>query len=393
MKDSNDVSRKRLIGLGLVLALLLLGYESFRLVANPARVPVDDFVEYWAAGRLNLSGDNPYAADQLLALQQEVGWQESSALVMWNPPWTFPLLMPFAMPAYPVGRFLWLIANSAVIFLCADRVWRHYGGEARRRWIAWIIGFTFMPALSALSSGQISAFMLLGIVGFLHYVRRGRWWEAGAATVLVAIKPQFLYLFWIALLVWVFAHRRWTVLLGAGMAGLAALALAMAINPAVLGQYLGAAAGEPPLYWVTPTLGAALRLIFGPERHWLQFAPMIVGVTWFILYWHRHRGQWQWDDALPLLLLVCVVTTSYGWEFDQVVLLVPVLYMVNRLLRRREPVIAGLALGYYLVVEMVAFYLKLRPVNEFWFVWLAPAFLFGFWLVSRERAWNRQPLS
>jgi hypothetical protein len=336
MKVSRGISRKRLVWLGLALAVLLLGYESFRLVSNPAHLPVDDFVEYWAAGRLNLARGNPYAANQLLGLQQGAGWRNPSALMMWNPPWTFPLLMPFAMLPYPVGRLLWLMVNFAVVLLSADRIWRHYGGQAERRWVAWLLGFTFMPALSALSSGQISAFMLLGIVGFLHYVRRGQWWGAGAATVLVAIKPQFLYLFWIALLLWVLAQRRWAMLLGAGLTGLAALAIAMVVNPSVLGQYFGATAGEPPLYWVTPTLGSALRILFGPERHWLQFAPMSVGVIWLAVYWHRHGARWQWDTEIPRLLLVCVVTTSYGWEFDQIVLLVPVLYVVTTRLVQQQ---------------------------------------------------------
>ena len=57
--------------------------------------------------------------------------------------------------------------------------------------------------LLAFKLGQIVPFMLLGLVGFLYFVRRKQWWLAGMMTVFIAIKPHTLYLFWFAMLLWV----------------------------------------------------------------------------------------------------------------------------------------------------------------------------------------------
>jgi hypothetical protein len=53
------------------------------------RQMVNDFIEYWAAAKLLLSGGNPYSTEQLLQLQRTVGWSKNEALLMWNPPGTF----------------------------------------------------------------------------------------------------------------------------------------------------------------------------------------------------------------------------------------------------------------------------------------------------------------
>ena len=56
--------------------------------------------------------------------------------------------------------------------------------------------FAFLPTLFALQSGQIGPLLLLGAVLFLECERRGWPVLAGAATVLLAIKPHLAYLLW-----------------------------------------------------------------------------------------------------------------------------------------------------------------------------------------------------
>ena len=58
--------------LGLIVMVAILVYLISRLVAVPGLL-ANDYLAYWAAGRLNLTGGNPYAADQLLALQRGEG--------------------------------------------------------------------------------------------------------------------------------------------------------------------------------------------------------------------------------------------------------------------------------------------------------------------------------
>ncbi len=375
--------RSPLLKWAVVIILTAILVWQIAHLTDPTVVPVDDFVEYWAAGRLNLTDGNPYAPDQLRTLETEAGWPEDEPVVMmWNPPWTLTLVMPFGLLSYSTGRLLWLGLHFVLILLCADWAWRLYGGPSHRRWLAWLIAFSFAPSLFVLNMGQISTLILVGVLGFLHFGKQGRWGLAGASAALIAIKPHLLYLFWIAVLLWALDQRHWSVLLGGALAGLAATAIPLAFNPNVISQYLVTALNEPPLYWATPTLGAVLRLLLGVDRHWLQFAPTMIGLSWFLIYWQRRKHRWDWTEQMPLLLLVSVLTTSHGWEYDQVVLLPAVMQAAVWVYESKQRVAAGLAVGVHLAITSIAIAINIVIGSNFWYVWLAPVLL-AFYLILR----------
>jgi hypothetical protein len=58
-----------------------------------------------------------------------------------------------------------------------------------------MLAFCFAPVLGCLTSGQSSAFLLLGFCLFLYFHQR-RPFTAGAALLLMAIKPHLFLVFW-----------------------------------------------------------------------------------------------------------------------------------------------------------------------------------------------------
>src|SRR5947199_356754 len=93
-------------------------------------------------------------------------------------------------------------ARPRLLPLLLDGAWRQFGGSPQYRWVAWLLALTFLPCHFLLVTGQLGGLILLGFVGFLYFLRRGREGWAGAALVLAAVKPQLTFLFWIALLLW-----------------------------------------------------------------------------------------------------------------------------------------------------------------------------------------------
>src|SRR5438046_3097649 len=100
--------RPLLVWIGLAGTLIVLVVWVTHLVATPSVLPPVDFAMYWAAGRLNASGDNPYDPERIRALEREAGRELSDRVVMFTPPWTLPLLTPFALLPSRVGQLLWL---------------------------------------------------------------------------------------------------------------------------------------------------------------------------------------------------------------------------------------------------------------------------------------------
>lgn len=372
--------RLGLLLLALTAASLLLFSRLNSAPRGLSSLALLDFVEYWAAGRLNLHGENPYDPVQVDQLERSVG-RDKDGILMWNPPWTLALVMPLGLLDCRVAHVFWLGLHLMVLVWCADALWRVYGGAAETRMQARMLAFAFVPTLFCLTVGQIGPLLLLGAVAFLVAIKQGRDGWAGAATVLLAVKPHLAYLFWIVLLLWIVRQRRWAVLGGGVLTGGLALGVALLFNPHVLNQYWYTFTHQPPSQYRSPTLGMALRLFVGEEHFRLQFLPMLPGLAWLALYWRRQRQDWDWSERLPILLLMSMLTAPYGaWLFDLILLLVPVLQRAAAV--RRDAWHAPLAVFAVLnglVVVQLTF-----EVEYFYFLWMAPALLLAY-LALRPR--------
>ena len=380
-------SPRLLLMVGVLLACLgVIGWKGSELLADPSVFPPDDFVEYWAAGRLNALGQNPYDGTLLLPLEQHAGRDTDEPVMMWNPPWTLILAMPVGLLKARAAQLLWLAASLVTVVGCADRLWALYGGPTGLRWVGWLLALTFLPTLFVLQAGQIGPFILLGVTGFLLAERAGRPWQAGAAGVLVAIKPHLAYLFWIALAVWAIRRpvpTRWKVIAGGVLAGALATAVPLACNPDVVDQYRDALTHRTPEQWKSPTLGSLLREVFGAERFDLQFAPALLGLAWLAATgWRGRHREWDWANRMPMLLLASFVTASYGaWPFDLVVLLPAVIQVGAGMATngdRGRVLVAG---AVYVAFNAAALAMNLTHCTSETFVWMAPSLLAAYALL------------
>ena len=362
-----------------LLCIWLLRLADLRLL------PVDDFVEYWAAGRLLLQGANPYAPEQLLALQKLQGWRDSRPDVFYSPPYVMPLVLVISVPSYQLARGLWLVGCLIATLVSSWSLWNLYGGPTQPRWCSQVLAMTFIPTVFALAIGQIGPLILLGSVGFLAFAERRNWWRAGACVVLIAIKPQLLYLLLVAFLLWALSTRTWRALGGLVVTMSVSTALVLLLDPRVLGQYARMVRAYPPSQFTTPTLGALLRFGLDRSGFWLQFVPPLLGLGWFALYWRRHRTAWSWSQAAPLLVLVSLVTTAYGWQHDLITALIAVVaafaWLRGAVLPRPLSVLLTLPFVAFNVLALVPVVL---PANVFWMhLGLAPILLVWFLIVSR----------
>jgi hypothetical protein len=360
---------------------LAIGALAFCSPQGLQGLPLMDFAEYWAAGRLNATGANPYDPQLIEELERQAG-RDGAGLPMLNPPWTLALVMPLGLLPAHTAHLLWMALQAGALIWSARALWDYYGGNPAQRPVALVLTFTFVPTFLALLLCQISPLLLAGAVLFLVCQRRGRDGWAGAATVLLAIKPHLVVLFWLALVPWAIARRRWWVLIGAALAGLAATGVALCLNPAVLRQYLELMADRPPVIYRTPTLGTLLREAWGEGPFWVQYLSLIPGILWLVPCGLRHRHDWDWGRQLPLLLLVSLLVAPYGaWPFDLVLLLVPVLRVAARLVAKDcdpDPRIGRAALALHLAINGTAAVMVAGFVHFFWFLWMTPALLLAY---------------
>jgi len=386
-----------------VVLLAGIGAAGWYLTEHPQVWMPDDYVEYWAAGRLNLTGGNPYSADELLPLEGYAGRDTDEAVMMWNPPWTLTLAMPLGALPPRLGQVVWLVLSLAAVAASVALLWNTYGGPTEKRWVGLAVAFTFMPTLFVLQTGQISAFLLLGCALFAWCAKRGYHFAAGAAAVLVAVKPHLAYLLWPAVGLDAIVNRRWRIVLGGVVTGLVATAIPMIFHPNVWADYFEAYRNSPvpPSKWVSLTLGVVLRLAYGTDHFWLQFIPMGLVVLAFGWHWTKNAKRWDWAEQLPSLVACSFVTAPYGaWHFDLVLLLLPLLQRATDLVNRPRELpgtvthpaahAAG-SLGWIvpllvLVAMNAAMFVMSRfQMWSFWYCWVAPLVLVGYAFTARRR--------
>ena len=373
-----------------IFAVFLLIGDIVHAAADTATTEpkyVRDFVEYWAASRLLLSGKNPYGPQELFELQRSVGWSDSIPLLMWNPPWTLSFTLPFGLASFDVAQVLWFLVNTFIVVFCAKQLWFIYGGPPIAYRKAWLVLLTFAPAYLVLILGQIGPLILLGLVGFLLCARNKNWKWAGAFTILVFIKPQLLYLVWIALSLWTIEKRQWQLMTGVAVAGFIAATIPLMFSPSVYADYvqLNAIKTLPTPYdWQTPTVGGAARLLFGGAKIWLQFVPSFIVITWLVFHWQKSKHKWDWAEQLPSLIVVSLATAPFAWSFDYIVLLPAIIQVASWLSRRgllwyESPVV--IVYGVIMMLYLLLFFVS---PNDFWRFWLGPAFVVAYVIFHRQ---------
>ena len=370
--------------------LLLAVCVAYLLVRNAPllRAPAvpNDFAIYWAAGKKVLAGGNPYAHGHEL-LQQQIRFREPEPLVLRNPPWTLPLLLPFSLVDFSPAQKLWLGCGLLAV-LVSDYWLAELYGSPPRRILGWLAAAAFLPIAVVLAIGQIGPWLLLGIAGFLHYEAQGKYAWAGAFLFLLSVKPHLALTFWVALALFVFLHQQWRIALGF-LAVLAMMsAIALVVHPAVFREYAqlwGANAGF--VAEVNPTLGGLCGLLL--HAQWGQFVPAILSLIWLAYYWRRHTRAWSWKDHAPMLLMVSMLVTWYGWFFDQVVLVPCVLQAVFSALSLSARARFLYAIV-YLGINVIVLALILNHRTTFWYTWTMPAWLLLYWSILRTSRSGKQ---
>jgi hypothetical protein len=385
-REHNKRSRSLTVIITLLICLLTAGRS---LAADQPPSSGDffpgDFLEYWASARLLLDGKNPYSPEEQFALQRSVVADTKQPLMMWNPPWTLSFVLPFGLLGFPLALALWSILILLCLLFCSAHLWRIYGGPPDRYRVAWLTCFSVVPTYLTLYVKQIDPLVLLGIVGFLYFHERKRDWLVGLSLTLVAIKPHLVYLFWIALIVWLLDQHQWKVILGAAAGGVIASLIPLMFAPDIFGQYLdlySTNAAPKPFDWKTPTLSTALGLLFGQSNVWIRYVPAAFALTWFVFHWRKNRSEWNWTQETPLLLLVSQATTVFAWVWDQILLLPVLIYAAVWATRGGPTRSVVVAIVGFLIIDLAPILVMsgvLIP-DGFSLFWMVPLFLLVYWI-------------
>ncbi len=275
----------------------------------------NDFIEYWAAGKLYVQRLNPYSGPMILAIEKSRGFAPADPLIMLNPPWIMPLVAPLGFLPAIDALILWILA-------CAGCLWASIlllELPSKNRGLA----FLFAPVLGTFMMEQSSPFLLLGLSLFLRFHRQ-RPFLAGAALLLMALKPHLFLVFWVALAADCVYRKRFAIMAGFASSLAIVSGLVMLVVPRIWQDYLDVLRASTLDKNAYPTLPSLIRATIDVNRVWIALVPSCIAVVWSAWYYWRRRTVWDWRREGMPVLLATVLTSPYSWISDQVVLLAPV---------------------------------------------------------------------
>lgn len=315
--------------------------------------PQHDFIEYWSAAHLLCARANPYSLLEMLKLQNAFGWHEGDPLMFVCPPWALPLIAPLGVvSSYGTAWIVWMAVLVVSLALASRLLMDLYFQELRipevsdTSFCRCLFVFTFYPVLLCLKFAQMAPFLLLGLAGFLFFIRRNHFALAGCFLALTAAKPQLLFLVWAAVFLESARRKRWVALVFAFGVIATLTAIALFLDPGAFQQYRDLI--RTPYLSINPSGITAMirRSLKGWDTYWMQFVPPFFGVAWLGIHWRRRRATWDWLEEMPILVTVSVLTSAYGWVFDQTVLGLAVIAVAAKCAKPRGHIPMDLVIWY-----------------------------------------------
>jgi hypothetical protein len=282
-----------------------------------------DFVSFWAAGRLALSGHPELAYDIAAhhAAEQAVG-PVGGLLPFSYPPPFLALVTPFALLPFGAAFFAWV---GATLLLYA---W------AARRVAPLAYAFAIPAGYINLLIGQ-NGFLFSGIFILGLTLVRSNPWIAGMVLGTLVMKPQIALVLPVAML----AGREWRVIGGAACSAAALLLLGLVLFGwssyqgffDILPQFV-AFMREGRLTWDEMASPFALARSAGVPQ---QLALAIHGAIAAVAALVTARAWWlRLDTRVPILAAATLLAPPYLLTYDALLLVVPLGWMIRE---RRHP--------------------------------------------------------
>ena len=309
--------------------LLILGY-SFIKSPDLASFFGHDFLTFWAASYLTLSGDPvaPFDALQLLRAAQ-LALPDFDRPLLWHYPPTFQLIvLPLALLPYVPASIAWLVTTFLAYLAAMRRLVSHRD--------LLLLAAAFPAAVVNLRIGQngfLSAALFAGGIALL----RTRPVVAGVLFGLLSYKPHLGLLIPIALL----CARQWTALFAAAMTVIAFAATSVA----VLGldtwlaflnalTQVGERLDDGIVKWrMMPSVYVGMRVSgFGTAPAYAAHLAVAAFATIAVLWaWLRRV---PFELAAAVLVSATVLVPPYIFDYDLTLLAIPIMVLATDGARR-----------------------------------------------------------
>lgn len=255
----NRTTRALAVVAGLLLLYVLSIIAMQRLFTSVAPGANDFYPRWKGAQDFWTNGTDPYSDSTSEAIQMDIYGRlaepDEDQLLFVYPFYTVFLLLPLVwLPlSYSWIQAIWLVTLQfaligSMILTIRLTAWRMP---------LWLLALTllwsaiFYNSARTIILGQFSALVFLFVAGTLVALKAGRDLPAGILLALTTVKPQMVFLFIPALVIWALGQKRWRFLASLSAAIVLLLGLSTLLLPTWIGGFVDQMRSYPA-YTVTP---------------------------------------------------------------------------------------------------------------------------------------------
>lgn len=338
--------KKRVLWVFLLFCPIFL--VSSILLSNRTDSHKQDFAAYWQAGHMVLSGQNVYDSALWIAVRN----QEGTALHS-EPTFQYPL--PFAILFSPLGllpvQFAYMLSIflSQVALLASLLILLSFYPE-RSGYLELIVVagiFLFRPTFSVISNGQILHLLLLIVCASVWLFHRERWFLGGFILCVLSLKPSIGIPILVLIGLWLLSRKQWRGILGMLLGGVVTAALGMMVNTRWILDYVQVGGNAFSKYYgMHPTLWGFVDKVFVENRVSVPIGFVcvvaVLAVEVYIFWWNR--PNMEAFPAFAIIVPAGLLIAPYSWNYDQILLAVPILFLMITISSKQGTVKAALFL-------------------------------------------------
>lgn len=315
--------------------LILLSIAIFFLIAiriaNSSTFPNKDFFTFWLAGRLAISGQNPYLANIWIGGHHQYG-------ITWIPNTTFIYPLPLSLLFAPFGLLTlyqaficWVMLSQFMIVLSGALLLRLSGNHIRKQFILPLLAgvVLFRPTIITLINGQLSGLLLLVISCIVVLWEKRKWWEGSLLLPILALKPNLGIPIILLLSFYLVCRKQFSSLASEGLSGLLILLVGFTQNPYWLTEFweagnnkLSQTFGFSPTIWGMSALVCKYDLSCTISYGVCAGLLLLIGLLFLVM---TKRKILSPILAASLAVTITLLLTPYTWPYDQLLLVVPII--------------------------------------------------------------------
>lgn len=346
-------------GVGIAVIVVLLGALIYwKAQQNYTRQDYvnSNFFSFWLSGHMVWTGESPYNTAQWMA-----GFDAAGATYRPSKILQYPLpLMYFMAPigSLPVGQayFAWQLICQITIALSVLLLLRLAHSPA---WLVLPIAallLFFGPVYLSLQVGSVGVISLLAVTLALVLLASNHPLPAGILLSLTLLKPPQALTLLALIGFWLLVRRLWRAIAGLAIGALALLVIWVLRDPLwlvkfrgssdfLLGHSLGVQSNVFGFAYLACARNAACMWVLGPAA-----AVIILALGAYLLW--RNRRRWSDWEAFNLAIPLGFLTALYLWSYDQLLYVIPLVWLVSRLILKPRGYI--LAFAFLVLLDLVS---------------------------------------